>query len=226
MKLLFLGTGAADWPLKKKEGMTEFRRLSSLLIDDVLLIDPGPQVLEALLEYGKDASNIKYIINTHKHSDHFNIGTLEKLEELGAEFLEFADGEEKTVGDYTVRAYSGNHSTCKGTVHFVISDRERTLFYGLDGAWLLCDEVKAIQKYTPDLAVLDATIGFVDGDYRVFEHNNLNMVLEMKKSLDKYVGRFCISHMARTLHTDHKTLSEAMDKYGVLAARDGLEIEI
>ena len=87
MKLLFLGTGAADWPLKKKEGMTEFRRLSSLLIDDVLLIDPGPQVLEALLEYGKDASNIKYIINTHKHSDHINIGTLEKLEELELERL-------------------------------------------------------------------------------------------------------------------------------------------
>lgn len=226
MKLLFLGTGAADWPLKKKEGMTEFRRLSSLLIDDVLLIDPGPQVLEALSEYGKDAVDIKYIINTHKHSDHFNAETLETLEKKGAEFFSFIDGEEKTIGAYTVRAYSGNHSTCKGTVHFIISDGERTLFYGLDGAWLLFDEVQAIKKYTPDLAVLDATIGFVDGDYRVFEHNNLNMIIEMKKSLDKYVGKFCISHMARTLHTDHKRLSEAMDKYNVLTAYDGLEIEI
>jgi len=226
LKLLFLGTGAADWPLKKKEGMTEFRRLSSLLIDDVLLIDPGPQVLDALSEYGRVASNIKYIINTHRHSDHFNAETLSRLEERGAEFFSFVDGEEKTIGAYTVRTYSGNHSTCKGTVHFIISDGERTLFYGLDGAWLLFDEVQAIKKYTPDLAVLDATIGFVDGDYRVFEHNNLNMIIEMKKSLDKYVGKFCISHMARTLHTDHKTLSEAMDKYNVLTAYDGLEIEI
>jgi len=226
LKLLFLGTGAADWPRTRKEGMVEFRRLSSLLIDDVLLIDPGPQVLDALLEYGRDATNIKYIINTHKHSDHFNVETLRKLEESGAEFVALSDGEDKTIGDYTVRAYSGNHSTCKGTVHFIISDGERTLFYGLDGAWLLFEEIQAIKKFTPDLAVLDATIGFVDGDYRVFEHNNLNMILEMKKSLDKYVGRFCISHMARTLHTDHKTLSKAMDKYNVLTAYDGLEIEI
>ena len=53
MKIEFLGTGAADWPLTKPEEYTEFRRLSSALIDDVLLIDPGPQVSEALRVLGK-----------------------------------------------------------------------------------------------------------------------------------------------------------------------------
>jgi len=43
MKITFLGTGAADWPLQREEKMKEFRRLSSALIDGVLLIDPGPQ---------------------------------------------------------------------------------------------------------------------------------------------------------------------------------------
>ena len=38
MKILFLGTGAADWPAEKPAGCKEFRRLSSALIDDVLLI--------------------------------------------------------------------------------------------------------------------------------------------------------------------------------------------
>ncbi len=226
MKIMFLGTGAADWPLQKPDDYTEFRRLSSALIDDILLIDPGPQVLYALEDLGKSPEKIKYIINTHSHRDHFSQETCSHLESLGATFIPLSDGEVKRLGQYTVRAYKGNHATCTDTVHFIISDDTRTLFYGLDGAWLLYDEVQAIKKYKPDLAVLDATIGSIDGDYRIFEHNNLNMVLEMKKSLENYVERFCISHMARTLHTDQKTLNEQMKNHNIITAYDGLEIEI
>ena len=70
MKIQFLGTGAADWPVTRWENMTEFRRMSSAVIDDVLLIDPGPQAIEALLTYGKKPKEIKYIINTHGHGDY------------------------------------------------------------------------------------------------------------------------------------------------------------
>ena len=130
------------------------------------------------------------------------------------------------MGKYTVRAYAANHSTATSPVHFIITDGEKTLFYGLDGAWLLYTEVQAIKQFRPDFAVLDATVGFTEGDYRIFEHNNLYMVLEMKKSLEKYIGSFCISHMARTLHTDHETLSEKMSRHGVTVAYDGMETEI
>ncbi|MBO5279874.1 MAG: hypothetical protein J6B55_01500, partial [Clostridia bacterium] len=148
------------------------------------------------------------------------------LEDSGAVFFDLCSGDETVIGKYTVRAYRGNHGTCEGTVHFIITDGEKTLFYGLDSAWLLYDEVQAIKKYKPNFAVLDATIGDMDGDYRIFEHNNLNMVIEMKKTLCKYVGSFCISHMARTLHTDHKTLCEKMREHEILVAYDGFETEI
>ena len=226
MKITFLGTGAADWPLQKPDSYTEFRRLCCALIDDVLLIDPGPQALEALRDLKKAPEKVKYIINTHTHSDHFSKETLFCLESLGATFIPLSDGEVKTLGQYTVRAYKGNHDTCQNTVHFIITDGEKTLFYGLDGAWLLYGEVQAIKEYKPDLAVFDATIGDIDGDYRIFEHNNLNMVLEIKKSLESYIGRFCISHMARTLHTDQKSLDEQMKKHNIITAYDGLETEI
>lgn len=226
MKITFLGTGAADWPMEKPAGTAEFRRLSSALVDDVLLIDPGPQVLDAMKELGKDSGNVKYIVNTHRHSDHFCDEVLQKLKINGAEFFELCDGDVKEIGNYTVRAYNANHPTCEKTIHFIISDGNKTLFYGLDGAWLLYDEVQAIKEHKPDFAVLDATIGYVDGDYRIFEHNNLNMVLEMEKTLREYVGRFCISHMAKTLHTDHETLEAAMKKHNIVAAYDGLEINI
>lgn len=226
MKITFLGTGAADWPMEKNDDMAEFRRLSSALIDDVLLIDPGPQIFDALTEFGKDIRAIKYVINTHKHSDHFCSEVLQQLESTGAVFYDFQAGDNKKIGDYTIRAYEANHSTCQKTVHFIISAGGKTIFYGLDGAWLLYDEVQAIKEYKPDFAVFDATIGYVDGDYRIFEHNNLNMVLEMKKTLQEYVGKFSISHMARTLHTDHKTLNDAMKKHDVITAYDGLEVNI
>lgn len=227
MKILFLGTGAADWPLEKPVGATEFRRLSSVLIDDCLLIDPGPQVPESLRTHGNVLSSIQYIVNTHSHGDHFSQTTLDLLREQGAEFVTFYPNEIKQVGPYTITAVAGNHGTCQDTLHYIIEDEQgKRLFYGLDGAWLLYEEMAAIQKNGVDLAVLDATIGDIPGDYRIFEHNNLNMVLEMQKTLAPYVGRFAISHMARTLHTDHNTLAAAMAPHGVEVAYDGWETTI
>lgn len=222
MKLLFLGTGAADWPLENTENLPEFRRLSSALVDDTLLIDPGPQVIDALEQYGKN--RVRYILNTHRHADHFSEETVAALTQNGAQSVILAAFDEVQLGPYHVCAYPANHSTIDKAVHFIIGDGEKTLFYGLDGAWLMFDEVAAIRQYRPDLAVLDATIGDVDGDDRIFEHNNLNMVLEMQKTLKPYVKQFCISHMARTLHTDHQTLVERMRPYEILVARDGMEI--
>ncbi len=227
MKLFFLGTGAADWPLEKPADYTEFRRLSSAMIDDVLLIDPGPQVPESLKTHGKDLSKIRHIINTHEHADHFNPATLAHLQEQGAAFITFLPGETKKLGDYTVTALQGNHGTCLKTLHYIIEDPEgHRLFYGLDGAWLLYEEVAAIKKNGVDYAVLDATIGDVPGDYRIFEHNNLNMVLEMQRTLAPYVKKFCISHLARTLHTDHETLAKTMAPYQIDVAFDGFEVTI
>lgn len=226
MNILFLGTGAADWPEKNTDNAAEFRRMSSAIIDRTLLIDPGPQVLDALTEQGISFNSVKYIINTHPHSDHFNQNTLRVLQNAGAEFFDLKPNDVTTFGKYTVYAYSGNHSTCEKCVHFIITDNEKTVFYGLDGAWLMYDEVAGIKEHKPDLAVLDATIGFIDGDYRIFEHNNLNMVLEMQKTLAPYIGKICISHLAKTLHDDCKTVAKNMEKYGILTAYDGFNITL
>lgn len=225
MKITFLGTGAADWPITKAQGV-EHRRLSSVLIDDILLIDPGPMVLDAMKEYGKNPRSIKYIINTHRHSDHYNENTLSVLLHLNAEFIEIKSNKSVTFGKYTVYAFDANHSTCKETQHFIVSDGTKKLFYGLDGSWLLYDEVQAIINQKMDFAVLDGTIGEVYGDYRIFEHNNLRMVIEMKTTLNQYIKRFCISHIAKTLHTDHVHLAENMKRQHIEVAYDGWETEI
>ncbi len=210
--------------MQKHKDIEGFRRNSSLLIDDCLLIDPGADVPDALHSFDKNVNEIKYIINTHMHSDHYNENTVCYLTE--ANFYPMSAGDVQVIGKYTVTALRANHSTVQDAVHFIISDGERNLFYGLDGAWLIYDEANAIIKNGVDIAVFDATIGDVPGDYRIFEHNNLNMVVEMKNSLEKHIKRFFISHMARTLHTSHNELVQRMKPHNIEVAFDGCEIEI
>ena len=224
MELLFLGTGAADWKYETDKENPEYRRNSSFLVNGELLIDPGPVVLNAIQAFGAEISKIKYIINTHPHQDHYNDVTVEKLLSLGAEIKEIDCGETKAVGKYQITALKANHSI--PAKHYLIDDGEKCIFYGLDGSWLQYDEFQALMQIKPQLAVLDATVGFGYGKYSTIEHNNLRMVIDIKKLLEGYVDRFVISHLSKTMHTDHKTVCENMSDYGIEVAFDGLKIEI
>jgi phosphoribosyl 1,2-cyclic phosphate phosphodiesterase len=83
MKLTFLGTAAAtSYPLAfcrcpfctqaRKTGGKDFRKRSSIIINDDLLIDMGPDILSASFMYNKSIADIRYCLQTHSHSDHFD----------------------------------------------------------------------------------------------------------------------------------------------------------
>lgn len=87
MKITFLGTAAATaCPLvfcrcatcqqAWLRGGKDKRRRSSVLIDDDLLIDLGPDLMSAAFDFGVDVSRIRYWLQTHAHSDHFDAGHL------------------------------------------------------------------------------------------------------------------------------------------------------
>ena len=222
MKIFFLGTGAADYKPCHYD-LPGYRRNSSALVNSELLIDPGPCVPEALSHFKKAPNSVRFILNTHRHKDHFNPDTVSFLGENGAKLITLEDGETKQLGNLCVTALKGNHST--RVQHFLISDGEKTLFYGLDSSWLMYEEIQALKRGV-DLAVLDCTVGFITGDYRIFEHCSADMILTMAPTLREYVKRICISHMARTLHTDHETLAARMGKHGIEVAFDGLMLDI
>ena len=157
---------------------------------------------------------------THRHEDHFCQETLDALLSHGAVLVSTNVGDCITLDGYEIIALPSNHTL--ECCHFIIKNEGRCLFYGLDGAWLQYWEIREIWRHKPDLAIFDGTVGFVEKDYRVFEHNNLNMVIEMKKSIDTDIKRYMISHMAYTLHTDHDTLVKAMAEHGIEVAYDGM----
>ena len=87
MRITFLGTAAATacplvfcrcracqsaWAL----GGRDMRRRSSVLIGDDLLIDLGPDLMSAAFAFGVDVSRVRWWLQTHSHSDHFDAGHL------------------------------------------------------------------------------------------------------------------------------------------------------
>lgn len=139
----FLGTGAADWNGMDERG--ELRRLSSVLLDNRILIDFTPSDTDMLPTGFKSPDAVFY---THSHPDHYNAqAAIESLhasvvyvgdtwlERAKADFaaaaselgkpapkvISLAVGQKTKCGDITITALPGNHATK--------DDNEQTLIY-------------------------------------------------------------------------------------------------
>ena len=250
-KLTFLGTGAADWDINNKTA--EFRRFSSALVDDNLLIDPGPHIFDFASDF-KDAyffDNVTDVIVTHSHRDHFCPETVKKLAEkqkirLGCdihvqkilgeinnvECVIFEPYKKTVIGNYEITPMWANHhmdDLSEVAFHYIIKCGEKKVFYGCDGAWFLRPTWHEMKKHRFDVMVLECTVGD-SHDWRIFEHNTIPMLRMIKEEIDvqklvKEGGKVFASHMARTLHESHAKTSEILEEIGVIAAYDGLEIE-
>lgn len=87
MKITFLGTsGANAYPeafctcpnceQARKEGGKSLRKRSSLLVNDDLLIDLGPDIMSSAQTHNLSLANVRYCIQTHPHSDHLDVSHL------------------------------------------------------------------------------------------------------------------------------------------------------
>ena len=243
MKLHFLGTGAADWNGMNEHG--ECRRFTSTLIDGCLLIDVNPDVLSMI-----DKAAVRAVIFTHSHRDHFNPEALRALapcavyaheswaDEITGEGLSVFPlkiGEDVILPTgHTITPMPANHSTEKKyeqPLHYLVEKDGTRILYATDGASLLNQEHHIIGNKVLHAAVFDATIGDgFDGDYRVFEHNSIDMVRLMTATLIKQ-GRLAqdapvfLTHMARTLHGTQAEIEAKLEK-PLIACYDGMKAEI
>lgn len=87
MQLTFLGTAAsegypdafcacANCERARALGGTSLRMRSAALLDDVLLLDLGPDVMAASLRLGVSLAAVRYCLVTHEHADHLDASHL------------------------------------------------------------------------------------------------------------------------------------------------------
>ncbi len=213
MELLFLGTGAADWSPKHKGGKL-YRRVSSALVCDDLLIDPGPSIYEFAEDCGSPDlyKNVKNVILTHCHSDHFNAKTLIRLTKESNHELHFwaqpaayeklcaaaetdeklpvfhlmTPGKPETVGDYEIIPCYANHGDLpEGDIplNYIVKKDGRSFFYGTDSGWLMYETYKKIKKAKPNALIFECTTGYAPGDERIFGHTSAAMIGIMMESI-------------------------------------------
>ena len=226
MEILFLGTGAADWPAETSSQGDERgldRRRTSVLVDGEILIDPGPDVPEALQTFGADPARITSVLISHSHGDHFSADTLKLLADLhpidvygdGGYLWKLPDHANLTFHPveqrkslqlpfgtltplYASHVVEDTEETC---LHYVLERNGKTLLYATDGAWYTQRTWSDMGRHFYNCIILDATFGDDTRRYRIpargilFCHNGLSMVRHI-----------CESFRDRTKCTDENTV--------------------
>lgn len=218
-----------------------------------ILIDCGATGLGNLRRFGIPFSAVDALLITHSHDDHFEP---EQIVELAAGREKPLDvfaspealamlaesetivrhplsaGETFFLGDVAVTVLPANHPTHipgETAFHFCFETPGGNLLYALDGAWMLKAAVWMVKHLRFDWVVLDCTMADA-GDWRIFEHTDVDMAVHMVKSL-RNLGivdgetRIVLDHLARTLWPE--TEEERRQKIagtGFELAFDGMEL--
>ena len=224
MKIMFIGTGAADYDWSKY-GQPGISGSTATLIDDRLLIDCGPTAAAALERFGADPAKITDIVVTHGHGDHFSPDSLKKITagregkirlfgppQVCAKAGGFCEvhpvdyGSRFQAGGYEFLTLPANHTVTdiyEKTFLYLIVGQDRTLLYALDTAWFPTLAYRLLGKTYLNGVIWDATMS-ESGDWRIFEHTDPVMFSMMRKTLTENGNidgrtRIWFDHRARTL---------------------------
>ena len=257
MRVRLLGTGSADrlpnpWcDCARCEGARlagEHRARTSVLVDDHLLIDPGPDAGSG----GVALTGVRTVLITHDHPDHLDpafllawswvdgppllvVGPLDALErcrlwvapDAPVTFRPLAAGDVLTAGDLHVRALPAAHSVLSGREHdgtallYEVSGDAR-LLHASDTAALPHDQLAG--RY--DLVLLECTFG--DRTDHGSAHLDLpsfgHEVAELRAA-----GRLAPGAQIVAVHLSHHTPADLGGRLAAVGARvvdDGDVIEV
>ncbi|AEF34433.1 bifunctional cobalamin biosynthesis protein CobU [Mycolicibacter sinensis] len=208
MEILLLGTGSADgWPnpfcrcasCRWAADAGQIRGQTAALVDDILLLDCGPEAPRSAMRHGRTLAGVKHILFTHGHWDH--VGTMallmrhwsaasEPLDVVGprsaidqcrnwvapddpVRFIEVVPGDDVRLGAYRVRVLAAAHGADIGG-DAVLYDLETVggrIFWATDTGPLPAETQAAIAGADFDAVFLEETFGNYTGHGT--EHHDL-----------------------------------------------------
>ena len=193
MEILLLGTGSADgWPnpfcrCDSCLAVAELRGQTAALVDDVLLLDCGPEAPRAAVRFGRSLAAVRHILFTHGHPDHVGpaallmrhwTGTGEPLDVVGpasaldqcrhwvgpddpVRFLQVSPGDDVRLGDYRVRVLAAAHGADIGgdAVLYDLESVGSRIFWATDTGPLPEETYAAVADAAFDAVFLEETFG-------------------------------------------------------------------
>ena len=255
MKLEFLGTGAADFKIDRYQETPGFRRYSSALLDDKLLLDPGPHIFHYMETFEKNnlLDKLEYVLITHSHGDHMDMNSVKRIHEMrpncrfygneatarsfwgtGIPFTVILPHNEYQVGEYWVTPLRSSHAGAFDEITYVYSIvcNDEKFFYGTDTGLLPAQSWDYICHRAYDLFVMELTIGDYEDAPHIFSHMTLPLfklmmnLISKEKLTVKENGKFLVTHMAKNWHKPHAELIDQLAPLGVVPAYDGMIVEV
>ncbi|CAJ1497394.1 bifunctional adenosylcobinamide kinase/adenosylcobinamide-phosphate guanylyltransferase [[Mycobacterium] holstebronense] len=194
MEILLLGTGSADgWPnpfcrcASCTSSATQVRGQTAALVDDVLLLDCGPEAPRAAMRLRRSLANVRHILFTHGHPDHVGpaallmrhwTGAVEPLDLVGpasaleqcqhwvgpddpVRFVTVQAGDRIALGDYDVRVLAAAHGADIGgdAVLYDLESVGGRIFWATDTGPLPEETHAAVAGAGYDALFLEETFG-------------------------------------------------------------------
>ena len=263
MEVVLLGTGAADgWPnpfctcascrIMLERG--EIRSQTAGLVDDVLLLDCGPEVPRAAMHAGRSLSGVRHLLLTHAHPDHVGplallmrswVAREQPLDVIGppealdlcrdwvgpddpVRWIPVAPGDALTVGEYGVRVLPAAHRVHRDgdCVLYEVAARGRKMLWATDTGPLDAAQLGSVCDARYDTVFLEETFG----DLAEHEPDHLDLV-SFPRALAalRGVGAVVDGTDVIAVHLGHHNPVDLLDRlrpWGVRVVPDGTVVTV
>lgn len=131
---------------------------------------------------------------------------------------------------YTITPVLANHAKMELCYNYLIEKDGKTFFYGLDSGWLPESTFDFLKGRHIDVAVLECTYAFKEGEKT---NNHLNFTslfaeiarLQEQGTLDSS-SRVIASHVSHSSTLNHEELCQLMTEHKIITAFDGMTVDI
>lgn len=194
MEVLLLGTGAADGipnpfcrcaTCAEARDRAKLRTPTSVLVDERLLIDPGPEAPRQVSRLGRDLVGLEAVLAGHAHDDHLDpalllhrswvssaplrfVGPAPVIErsrqwlepdQSAVRFQVVTAGDEVELAGYRVTPLAANHEAFGEALCYLVEGPHASLLYATDTGVLPESTWQQLAGRRVDLVLLENTFG-------------------------------------------------------------------